>query len=207
VSSRLVAVAVVVFAGFDEIDAFAPFEILSMAAPEGGLDVQLVALDGLDDVTASHGTVIRPQGTLSGTRWDVVIVPGGGWAQRRGAFLAAERGDLPRALAELHARGAQLASVCTGAMVLAATGLTIGRPASTHPVARDALRATGAQVIDARVVDDGDLITAGPITSGLDLGLWLVERLCSRELADRVARHAGYEAREDVHFGPRGVRP
>ena len=198
-------IAVVIYPGFDELDALAPYEVISMAAVEGRLDVRLVALEELVELTAIHGTVVRPQALLSATDWDIVIVPGGGWAQRRGAFAEAERGELPRALATVHAAGVRVASVCTGAMLLAAAGLTDGRPATTHPVAIDALRESGAQIVDARVVDDGDVITAGPITSGLDLALWLVEGTSGETLAAKVAGRMGYRRRDDVYLGPRAA--
>jgi transcriptional regulator GlxA family with amidase domain len=84
-------------------------------------------------------------------------------------------------------------------MLLAAGGLLAGRPAVTHHAALDDLEAAGADVIrDARVVDDGDILTAGGVTSGIDLALWLVERERGREIADTVATEIEHERRE-VH--------
>ena len=88
----------------------------------------------------------------------------------RGTWGEVQRGDLPARIAAAAPGCAWVASVCTGAMLLSAAGLTRGRPATTHHVAHADLAAAGAQLItDARVVDDGDLLTAGGITSGLDL--------------------------------------
>jgi transcriptional regulator GlxA family with amidase domain len=83
-------------------------------------------------------------------------------------------------------------------MLLAEAGLTDGRHATTHDGALDDLRASGADVVDARVVDDGDILTAGGVTSGLDLALYLVEREAWSEVADRVAKELEYERRYDV---------
>ena len=80
-------------------------------------------------------------------------------------------------------------------MLLAAAGITHGRSATTHHVAIDDLRASGAVIVNARVVDDGDIITAGGVTSGLDLALLIVERQAGREIADRVASEIEYERR------------
>jgi len=93
----------------------------------------------------------------------------------------------------LHADGAAIASVCTGALLLAAAGLLHGRPATTNRLALDRLRETGAEVIDTRVVDDGDIVTAQGVTAGMDLALWLVERERGREFADALARGVEYE--------------
>lgn len=199
-------VAVVIYPGFDELDAIGPYETLRMAAGRGDIDVRMVAAGPVTNITASHGTVVRPRASLEGD-WDFVIVPGGGWARREGAFVEAERGELPATLARFHARGTTLASVCTGAMLLAAAGLLRGRPAITHPVAIDDLRSAGAEIVDARVVDDGDIVTSGGITSGIDLGLWLIERLSDGELAELIATRLQYRRVNDVHRGPRFLRP
>ena len=188
-------VAVVVFEGFDELDAIGPYEVLrnaALARPE--LEVAIVSREPAGEVTGSHGLTVKPHAVLDGT-YDLVIVPGGGWNDRapRGAHAEAERGDLPADLRRLHERGTAMAAVCTGGMLLAAAEITRDRPAVTHHRAIEELRETGAQVVLERVVDDGDLVTAGGVTSGLDLALWLVEREFGRELADLIAREMEYE--------------
>ena len=184
-------VAVVVFEGFDELDAIGPLEVLRNAAAMGadGLSVDLVALDGAAEATGSHGLRVRTDGRLDPDRTDLLVIPGGGWNDRgaHGAWAEAERGDLPAAIAATARGGAVVATVCTGAMLAATAGLTRGRPAITHHGAVEDLRASGARVVEARVVDDGDLVTAGGVTSGIDMALWLVERHFGAELAEAVA--------------------
>ena len=184
-------VAVVVFEGFDELDAIGPLEVLRNAAAMGATDlsVELVALDGSAEVTGSHGLRVRTDGRLDPGRTDLLVIPGGGWNDRgaHGAWAGAERGDLPAAIAAASRAGAVVATVCTGAMLAATAGLIRGRPAITHHGAVEDLRASGAQVVEARVVDDGDLVTAGGVTSGIDLALWLVERHFGADLAEAVA--------------------
>jgi transcriptional regulator GlxA family with amidase domain len=80
-------------------------------------------------------------------------------------------------------------------MLVAAAGLLEGRPAITHHSAIDDLRAAGAEVIHARVVDAGDVITAGGVTSGLDLALHLVERDHGSAAALAAERELEYERR------------
>ena len=184
-------VAVVVYEGFDELDAIGPLEVLRNASAMGATDlsVELVALDGSAEVTGSHGLRVRTDGRLDPGRTDLLVIPGGGWNDRgaHGAWAEAERGDLPAAIAAAARGGAVVATVCTGAMLAATAGLTRGRPAITHHAAVEDLRASGARVVEARVVDDGDLVTAGGVTSGIDLALWLVERHFGADLADAVA--------------------
>jgi transcriptional regulator GlxA family with amidase domain len=72
-------------------------------------------------------------------------------------------------------------------MAIAAAGLLQGRPAITHRSAVDDLRSLGACITEARIVDDGDIVTCGGVASSLDLALWLVERLWGAELAAQIA--------------------
>jgi transcriptional regulator GlxA family with amidase domain len=192
----------VLFEGFDELDALAPFEVLRRAA-EAGADMRttLVTLEEVAQVVGCYGLRVRPDGRLEGAeRPDLLVVPGGGWNHRgsQGARFEAERGALPAAIARLHAAGTTVATVCTGSMLAAAAGLTAGRTATTHHLALDDLRASGATVPDARVVDDGDLITSGGVTSGLDLALWLVERYAGPRIALAVESRLEYERRGTV---------
>lgn len=84
------------------------------------------------------------------------------------------------------------ASVCTGALLLGAAGFLKGRRATTHPGAYEELRPYCAAVIEERVVDEGDIVTAGGVTAGIDLGLYLVERFAGAEARTRVARQMDY---------------
>lgn len=184
-------VDVLVFDGFDELDAIGPYEVFGHAARAGAdLDVGYAALDKEtgETVTASLGTTLQVQRRLGAA--DLVLVPGGGWQNpvgEPGTRAEAHRGDLPRALVQRHDAGSLVASVCTGAMLLAEAGLLEGRRAVTHHTALEDLRAAGAEVVLERVVDDGDIVTAGGVTSGIDLALHLVERLCGAEYAAAAA--------------------
>ena len=186
---------IVVFDGFDELDALAPYEVLRTAAAHGAqIQADLVGVHGPATVTASHGARIAVDRGPSEAA-SMLMVPGGGWFHGAGVRSELERGDLPRLLVEAHERGAILASVCTGAMLLAAAGLTEGRRATTHHDAFDDLRSFGAEVVEERFVDDGDLLTAGGVTSGIDLALHIVEKVAGATVAEKVAREIEYDRR------------
>jgi transcriptional regulator GlxA family with amidase domain len=188
---------ILLYDGFEELDAFGPFEVLAGA----GFEPALVTLEPRESVTGAHGAVVIPHAELS-ERPDLLVVPGGGWATRAtsGAWAEAQRGALPRALAERHGAGTQIAGVCTGTMLVAAAGLLLGRCAVTHHTALEDLAQAGARVVaDARVVDDGDIVTCGGVTAGIDLALWLVERRLGREAAEREAEAVEYERRGAMH--------
>jgi transcriptional regulator GlxA family with amidase domain len=195
-------VQIVMFDGVEELDFAAPFEVFAAASMhhEHGVDTRFVTAGEPGPVRAAYGTEVRVEHRLEPARADLLVVPGGGYTRRDGPGIWAEiaNGVLPRALAAARRRGLTISSLCTGALLLAEAGLTDGRPCTTHRGARDELAARGGMVKNARVVDDGDLVTAGGITSGLELGLWLVRREIGSDAAVGVEGMLEYEARGTV---------
>ncbi|ESS05132.1 MAG: putative transcriptional regulator [uncultured archaeon A07HR67] len=212
-------VDILLYDGFDELDGIGPYEVFDYAldyaaGTDGGGEsdragrLRYVTLDPRETVTASHGTRVGVDAVLpapdDADAPDMIVVPGGGWNARdetASAWAEANRGAIPAALDDHHAAGIRIASVCTGTMLLSAAGITDGRRAVTHAGAIDELRESGATVVDARVVDDGDLLTAGGVTSGLDLALYVVEREFGTAIADRIATVIEYERRYEVAGG------
>jgi transcriptional regulator GlxA family with amidase domain len=187
---RMTTIEILLFDGFDDLDAFGPFEVLT----EAGLDTRFVTIEPRATVRSSHGATIVPEGVLGDP--DLVLVPGGGWNDREhgGAYLEARRGVIPKALAERHANGGRVGSVCTGAMLLAEAGILSGRRAITHHSAIEDLKGFGVLVAEgARVVDEGDVVTAAGVTSGIDLALHLVEQALGRERAEAGAREIEWD--------------
>jgi transcriptional regulator GlxA family with amidase domain len=189
-------VEILLFDGFDELDALGPWEVFAgLAAARDDVTARLVTLEGAREVRADHGLEVRAHGALS-DRPDLLLVPGGGWFDRTpgGVWAQVQRGELPAAIAERHAAGSTVASVCTGAMLLAAAGILDGRRATTNPDALDDLRAHGSiEVLEARVVDDGDILTAGAPACGLDLALHVLGRIGGSGLAAAAARELQYD--------------
>jgi putative intracellular protease/amidase len=175
-----------VFDGFDDLDTVGPLEVLSNA----GFAPALVRPAGTaTTIRSAHGLrlTVDDQLTLEAPP-QLLLLPGGGWLDGAAGVRDQTETELPALLAQLHARGTVLASVCTGAMLLAAAGLVRGRPAVTNHNALTDLEAAGADVrADARVVDDGEIVTAGGPGAGLDLGLRLVARFRGDEVAAVVA--------------------
>ena len=191
-------VDIVAFDGMDELDAVGPLEVLRTAAQWGAdFDVKLVALEPGIPTTCAHGLTISADGAPRPDA-DLVIFPGGGWVAQsaKGVRAEVESRRWEPLIRDAESRGAVLASVCTGAMILAKAGALRGRRAATHHNAWTDLEAAGAILVHERVVDDGDRITAGGVTSGIDLGLWLVERFANRELANNIAANLEYRASE-----------
>ena len=175
------------FDGVDDLDAVGPLEILTGA----GLPTKAVRPAGhAVTIHTAHGLVIEVSDELDEAA-ELVIIPGGGWRDDNGGVRDLIDGQLPAQLAVMHSQGTVLASVCTGAMLLATAGLLTGRRAVTNRIALDDLAAAGARVhSEARVVDDGDLLTCGGPAAGLDLAVHLVSRFlgpaAGSAAADRV---------------------
>ncbi len=186
---------IIVYDGLDELDALGPFEVLRRAERLGGeVTVRLVTRRPQVVVQGGHGLRLVSDGVYEPGA-DIIIVPGGGWIDRSGcgAWGEVQRGDWLPLLASAPLQGTRLiAGVCTGTMVLAHAGIIGQRRATTHRRAWADLAATGALVVEDRVVDDGDLLTCGGVTSGLDLALWLAERELSADLAGAVATDMEY---------------
>ena len=126
----------------------------------------------------------RVGGSLA--EYDWVIVPGGFGSRalaKDGAFIA---------WLETAAACELRASVCTGSVLLGAAGFLKGKRATTHRSAFDELRPYCEQVVDRRIVDEGDVITARGVTSAIDLGLYLCEKVAGRDVRERIAAQMDY---------------
>jgi transcriptional regulator GlxA family with amidase domain len=192
-------IEMLVFDGLDEMDLMGPFEVWSHAAKRTNLELALVGLDGPVEVTGLHGLQFKAPEGLGAP--DALFVPGGGWLDRaeKGAWAEARRGVMTARIAELAPQVRFISSVCTGSMLLAEAGLVKGRTVTTNRNAWAELETFGAEVKKNRVVDDGDLVTCGGITAGLDLALHVVEREYSAEIADGIAATIEYARDHDLH--------
>jgi transcriptional regulator GlxA family with amidase domain len=193
-----------IFDGFDELDAVGPYEVFRTAARLGAdCDASLVTLSEQETVAAANGLRVVPDGVLpspdADDAPDLLVVPGGGWSDGDGGVRReVDAGTLPEAIRAHYDTGVGVASVCTGAMLLERAGVLDGRPAVTHRTAIADLRAAGVEVLERRVVDAGAVVTAGGITSGIDLALHLLEREFGGDVAAGVAERLEHDRSGDV---------
>ncbi|MGC4808798.1 DJ-1/PfpI family protein [Micromonospora sp. DT233] len=205
-------VQIVLYDGFDPLDVVAPFEVLAAGgdAAGGALSVELVCADGPGEVVGgTRGLALRATAPLDPARPGYVLVPGVAGptvgdpdegAVTIPVLLArfAASTAVPPLRAAFDNPDVTVAGVCGGSLALAMAGLIEGRHAVTHVLGMDLLDATGARAVPARVVDDGDLVTAGGVTSGLDLGLHILEREFGPRVAHAVETLFEYERRGTV---------
>jgi transcriptional regulator GlxA family with amidase domain len=193
-------VGVLIFDGVALLDVAGPFEVLTRARLEPGVESRHIQDAALFDVftvakttatvTATGGMGIVPRYSFAqAPRIDLLLVPGG--FGTRPVLQDAETIDWIRKTA---AGARRTASVCTGALLLARAGLLDGRRATTHWGSFGLLTSLARDVRvdrEARFVDDVVLTSAG-VASGMDLALHIVETLFGRSVADETARYIEY---------------
>jgi cyclohexyl-isocyanide hydratase len=178
-------VAFVAFDGMTLLDLVGAHDPVSRLASMGFDPTTTVAIVGATGarVWASGGAAlvvdeVRPPLDA----YDVVVVPGGHGTR------ALEQDPQVIGWLSAYPENRLLASVCTGALLLGAAGRLRGRRATTHHLMTARLADFGATATEARVVDEGQLITAGGVTAAIDLGLHLVRRLEGAAVAATIAR-------------------
>ncbi len=126
--------------------------------------------------------------------YDLLVVPGGITA------LVANLADNPPFISWLKtAQSCPLkVSVCTGSLLLGAAGFLQGKKATTHPNAFDQLKKFCPDVVDSRVVDTGDVITARGVTSSIDLGLYLCQKFAGLEVKEQIRQRMDYPYGIDI---------
>jgi transcriptional regulator GlxA family with amidase domain len=187
-------IGLLLFDGVEELDAVGPWEVLAfwtLQHPEDGWAVSCLSADG-QAVTGAKGLVLGAHHSLdTAPPLDVLLHPGGIGTRR--LLRDPEHLDWVRAQ---RATVPLLTSVCTGSLVYAAAGLLSRRPATTHWASLNLLSELDPTVItdvDARYVDDGDLITSAGVSAGIDMALHLVDRIAGTERARDVRRGIQYD--------------
>ncbi|WP_370399077.1 DJ-1/PfpI family protein [Sulfitobacter sp. JB4-11] len=184
-------IAIVIFDHAEEMDFVGPWETLGAAVQDDpDWRISLVA-EHLEPIICEKGMRVFPTHTYADIpKPDVIIVPGGDGAK--------EQVNNPATVAWLQGAAPTctwITSVCTGTFLLVGAGLTEGRRITTHHWFIDELReATGANVIEGiRVLRDGNLVTAGGVTSGIEMSLWLVAQIWGSKRLEYVKKYIAYE--------------
>ena len=140
-----------------------------------------VASMGGADIDADGLTFAKLADLTKVEACDVLCVPGG-----FGTTAAMLDEDFMREVRRLATGAKYLTSVCTGSLILAATGLIRGKRAGCHWAWRDQLKPFGVIVDEARVVRDGNVITGGGVTAGLDFAFTMAAELCGDAVAQSI---------------------
>jgi cyclohexyl-isocyanide hydratase len=173
-----------IYPGMTQLDFTAPHTVFSRIP---GAEV-LVASEPGGEIASDGGLIFAGTRRLADIdRCDLLFFPGG--------FAATEVINDAAFMAQANrlAAGARyLTSVCTGSLILAATGLLKGRRAACHWAWRDMLALFGAIPDPARVARDGDIITGGGVTAGIDFALTVAAELAGPDFAQALQLNLEY---------------
>ncbi|NUY32889.1 DJ-1/PfpI family protein [Paraburkholderia sp. JPY303] len=188
-----------VFPKVQQLDLTGPHDVLASLP---GATMHLV-WKTREPVVSSNGLVLTPSATYeSCPPLDVICVPGGSGVT---ALLQDEQTiDFVRRQA---ASARYVTSVCTGALLLGAAGLLRGRRATTHWAFHSLLEPLGAIPTHARVVRDGNLITGGGVTAGIDFGLTVAAELAGVEEAQAIQLELEYAPAPPFDAGDPAMAP
>lgn len=191
-------IGVLLFPDFELLDVFGPLEMFGMLPDEFSIQM-LAEKPGL--VASIAGPRVTPDATLGkAAAYDILLVPGGQGTRREVA-----NAPLLAWLAKAEPAAEIVASVCTGAALLAKAGLLDGRRATTNKSAFRWVETQGPAVrwqAQARWVEDGKFFTSSGVSAGMDMSLGLIARLLGVERAEQAALWAEYEWQRDPSRDP-----
>ena len=165
-------IAMVMYPGMTALDLIGPHYFWQTMK---GAKVHMVAATR-DPVLCDRNVTLVPTATFADmpADLDILYLPGGG----TGVLAAMDDEKLLAFLADRGSRARYVSSICTGALIIGAAGLLKGYRATAHWKCRDAvLPSLGAVPVDARYVEDRNRITGAGVTSGIDFGLRIVEKM------------------------------
>jgi len=186
-------VGILIFDGVQIIDYTGPYEVFG----QGGYRVFTVAEEKRPLRTAMGMTVVPEYSFADAPKADILVVPGGDVSRPTGSATTVAW------VKEQSAAATQTLSVCNGAFILAKAGLLDGLSATTFAGLIDDLRIAAPKtkvVSDQRFVDNGRIVTAAGLSSGIDGALHVVEKLKGLGTAQATATHMEYDWRPDSGY-------
>jgi transcriptional regulator GlxA family with amidase domain len=187
-------IAIPLFDRFTALDAIGPYETLSRLP---GARVTFVAAQPGPVATDNRMLSLVAERALSDLPSpDIVVVPGG--IGTRAMMNDEELVDWVRTA---HETTEWTCSVCTGSLVLGAAGLLDGLEATTHWMAMETLASTGARPTGRRVVEQGKIITAAGVSSGIDMGLTLAAKIAGDTIAQAIQLGIEYDPQPPFDAG------
>lgn len=190
--SQPISVVMPVYDGVTQLDFTGPHQFLSRT-PD--LDVRVASLGG-QSITADRLTFSDLEDLAAIESCDVLLVPGG-----RGCLAAIENELYLNEIVRLGASARYLTSVCSGSLILGAAGFLAGRRAACHWAWRELLPIFGAIVDDSRIVRDGNILSGGGVTAGIDFVLALIAELSGQRVAEMVQLGLEYAPQPPFNAG------
>lgn len=191
-------IGALIFPGFELLDLYGPLEMFGMLAKD--FQITLIA-ERPGPVESSAGPKALAESGLAPDRpYDILLVPGGMGTRRE-----IGNRDLISHLRKLAREAKIVATVCTGAALLAETGLLDGHKATTNKLAFDWVVTRGPGVNwrrRARWVEDGKYFTSSGVSAGIDMSLAVIAHLCGDATARQVAAWSEYGWNDNAEDDP-----
>ena len=171
-------IAFILYPRLTQLDFTGPYEVLARMP---NAEVIIASKDGGELKTEMGLTFANLRALADVERADMIMIPGGPGqteAMQDQAFMAEVK--------RLGESTQYVTSVCTGSLILAAAGLLNGKRAGSHWAYRELLAMFGAIPDEARVVRDGNAITGGGVTAGIDIALTIVADLAGEKVAKMI---------------------
>lgn len=168
----------ILYPGLTQLDFTGPYEVLARMP---GAEVVIASKDGGELATELGLTFTKLRALADIDRADLIMMPGG-----PGQTAAMLDPDFMAEVKRLGEGAKYVTSVCTGSLILGAAGLLKGRRAGCHWAYRELLTNFGAIPDDARVVRDGNVVTGGGVTAGIDIALTIVADLAGEDVAKMI---------------------
>jgi transcriptional regulator GlxA family with amidase domain len=195
----LVQIAIPLFERLTALDAIGPYEVLSRLP---GAEVVFVAAEPGSKRTDTGALALTADRRLSEVpQPDIVVVPGGRGTRDQ------PHDELLAWIQQTHQTSRWTTSVCTGALLLGAAGILDGLRATTHWLFFDQLREFGAEPTLERVVEQGKVITAAGVSSGIDMALRLVQLIAGDAVAQAVQLSIEYDPQPPLDAGSPAKAP
>ena len=179
-------VGFVIFPELTQLDFTGPQQVLARL-PQSAMHI---IAKSAAPVSSDSGLSLVPTHTFENCpQLDLICIPGGS----TGVVRAMSDRDTIEFVQRQSRKAKYVTSVCTGAFILGAAGLLKGRRATTHWAFTELLPLLGATHAKGRVVKDGNVITAGGVTSGIDFGLRVVAEIAGEEVAQAIQLGLEYD--------------
>ena len=193
-------IAIPLFEGITALDAIGPYEVLSRLP---GARVRFVAITPGPQRTDNRQLTLVADEPLSAVpRPEVIMVPGG-----FGTRALMTPNPLLEWIRVAHETSQWTTSVCTGSLLLGAAGLLRGLEATTHWMQLEVLRELGARPTLKRVVEQGKVITAAGVSSGIDMALTLAARIAGDDIAQAIQLGIEYDPQPPFRSGSPETAP
>ena len=189
----MLKIGILVYDGVEELDFAGPWESMAYVNKIVEKSVKMYSIGTKKEIRAYNGLKITADETIyTAPQMDILVIPGG-----RGRKTEMKNEDTLRFIRHQYLGLKYLLSVCTGAFLIAATGLLDGRSATTHKYAiQELMTYPRIKVVEKRIVKSENIITAAGITAGIDLGLYMIDTIFGRDIALKISEHLEYQSKE-----------